>query len=146
MTMLMKMPRRDHAAEMAALEREFSAGRKRAVLDALLVCNCSLPQKPVPQWAARAYAKIMHDVLTARATSWDDGFGKPHPKRKIEQIRQERALRSKVFRRVMQLRRQKPKPEDIFAKVATEMKIGRPTVKRYFYRERDYWLRKRAAF
>jgi hypothetical protein len=134
--MLMKTPRRDHTAEMAALERRFKTGDKLALVDALFVCICSHPRKEVPQWAERALARARHDVFMARAISWDDVFGKPHAKRKIPQLRQERALRWKVFCRVMQLRHQKPKPKNIFQEVAVEMKLERPTVKRYFERER----------
>jgi hypothetical protein len=135
------MARRDPAAEMTDLERQFRSGKKHAVLYALLVCACSYPQKPVPQWAQRAFGKAMHDVFMVRATSWDDVFGKPHPKRKIAQIRQKRALQWKIFCRVIELRRRKPKPKDIFRKVADEERIGRPTVKRYFDSEAK-WFRK----
>jgi hypothetical protein len=129
------MARRNHAAEMVDLGRQFRSGKKHAVLYALLVCACSYPQqKPVPRWAQRAFGKAMHDVFMVRATSWDDVFGKPHSKRKIAQIRQKRALQWKIVCRVIELRRQKPKPKpaDIFRKVADEERIGRPTVKRYF--------------
>ena len=99
---------RNHANEMADLEQQFNNGCKRAVLDVLLVCVCAFPEKPVPDWAKRAFAKGMHDVTTARANCWDDVFGIPHPRRKIEQIRKEAAIRSKLFSRVCQLRRQRP--------------------------------------
>ena len=134
------MARRNHAAEMAALERQFRSGKERAVLDALLVCACSCPSKPVPRWASRAFAKAIHDVAMAKAASWDDVFGAPHPGRKIPQLRKQRAIQWKVFERVSALRRRKPKPRDILQVVADEFKIGRHDAKRYFEHVRSIRL------
>jgi hypothetical protein len=137
---------RDHAAEMAYLERQFKGGRKRAVLDVLLICVCSVPQKPVPVWANRALAKAIHDVAMAKAASWDQVFGKPHPRRKIPQLRKQRAIQWKVFERVMELRRKKPKPRDIFQIVADEFKIGRDAAKRHFEHVQSKWFSKPPTF
>lgn len=126
---------RDHDIEMAALKLQFDDGQKAAPLCALDVCLSSRPQKPVPQWAIEALGKALYDVTMAKAASWDDVFGKPHKKRKRAQLQTEYRLRSHVAKRVMELRRQKPKPKDIFQKVADHFKIGRPTCKRYFERE-----------
>ena len=138
------MARRNHAAEMVDLGRQFRSGKKHAVLYALLVCACSHPQKPAPRCTQRAFGKAMHDVFMMRATSWDDVFGKPHPKRKIAQSRQKRARQWKIVRRVLELRLRKPKPKDIFQKVADEEQIGRSTVKRYFDSEAK-WFRKQGC-
>jgi hypothetical protein len=84
----------------------------------------------------------MYAVTMAKAASWDDVFGKPHkgPRkgRQVEALRRERALSYWVAKRVLELRRQRPKPKNIFQKVADESKpkISRATCKRYFERER----------
>lgn len=123
---------RDHAAEMAAMHRQFKSGKKRKVLDALYLCVCSLPEKPVPDWAKLEFSKAMHDVAMAKAVSWDDVFGEPHRSRKIQQIRKQRALEWKVFDRVRELRSQRPKPKKINDTVAEEFKIDPRQVKRWF--------------
>jgi hypothetical protein len=71
----------------------------------------------------------------AEAASWDDVLGKPHKKRKLEQLQKECRLRYQVAKRVIELRRQKPKPRDIFQIVADENGISRAVCKRYFDRE-----------
>lgn len=136
---------RDHDAEMAAFELQFDGGQKHAFLHVLDVCLSSRPQKPVPQWAVEALAKALHDIAMAKAVSWDEVLGKPHKKRKIAQLRNELGLRYQVTKRVIELRRQKPKPQDIFQKVADHFKIGRATCKRYFDSEMK-WLSKHPTF
>src|SRR5262245_5843482 len=96
-------PKRDHAAEMAELEKQFKAGRKRAVLDAILVSIYAIPEKPVPLWAKRAFAMALYDVAKAKAASWDDVFGPAFKKgTHVSEIQKQRAIREKVYARVMQ--------------------------------------------
>ena len=128
--------KRDHDAEMAAFERQYKAGDKRVILHALAQCICSFPSKPVPPWARHVLAAAMYEITMAKVKSWDQVFDKPHKGRKIDQLRQQRQLRSLVTKRVLDLRRQKPKPKDINQTVADEFGIGVPTVKRYFEAER----------
>ena len=112
---------RDHDAEMAAFKLLFDGGKKHAFLHVLDVCLSSRPQKPVPQWAVEALANAVYDIATAKASSWDDVFGKPHKKRKMVQLRKERdGLGYRVAKRVIELRREKPKPRNIFKIVADE--------------------------
>jgi hypothetical protein len=138
-----------HAARMAEFKSLFDAGDKRALPHALCECVCSYPQKPVPEWVRQEFAKAMYAITMARAASWDDVFGKPHSAwtdvsgkthkgHQVEALRQERALSYWVVKRVHELRRQKPKPKEIFQKVANEAKprISREACKRYFERER----------
>ena len=127
-----------HAARMAEFKRQFDAGDKRALPHALCECTCSYPAKRVPKWLRQEFAKAMYAVTMAKAASWDDVLGKPHKGRQVEALRNERALSYWVVKRVLELRRQKPRPKDIFQKVADEAKprISRATCKRYFERER----------
>jgi hypothetical protein len=140
------MARNSHVERMAELQRRHNNGEKHLVLHALLECVCSTSEKPVPAWAKRSLEKAVHQVITAKAVSWDDVFGKPHAKRKIEQIRREIEIRGKVTKRVLALRRQSPPPRDIFQVVADEFQIGRSTVKRYFEKERQRWFSKPPTF
>jgi hypothetical protein len=123
-----------HDARMADFERQFIKGTKRAVLHAIDECISSRPQKPVPDWASREFGKALYDIAMANEKSLDDVFGRPHKGRKISQVRKQRALRYKVTKRVLELRRQRPRPKpcDIFQVVADENKISRPVCKRVF--------------
>jgi hypothetical protein len=138
-----------HAARMAEFASQFYAGDKRALPHALCECVCSYPEKPAPEWARQELAKAMYAVTMARAASWDDVLGKPHSSwvdvsgkthkgHQVEALRLERALSYWVVKRVLELRRQKPKPKDIFQKVADTAKprISRAACKRYFERGR----------
>lgn len=134
--------KRDHAAELAELERLFRGGRRRAALDAIYICICSRPQKPVPQWASQALAMGLHEIAMAKAGSWDDVFGKPHHGRKLSLIRKSRPLHWPVFARVEQLKRQKPKPRHIYSVVAGEFKIEVSSVKTYHRHVLKNWFGK----
>lgn len=136
---------RDHDAEMAAFKVQFDGGKKAAFLYALDVCLSARPQKPVPEWAVTALAKALYVIAMAKAASWDDVLGKPHEYGKLAQLQKECRLRYKVAKRVLELRRQKPKPRDIFQIVAKENTISRGVCKRYFDHEMK-WFSKRPIF
>lgn len=122
--------KRDHDAKMAELKRAFDGGRKRAWLDAIYVCICSSPEKPVPEWAKSALRQALFDVMSVKATSWDDVLGKPHSGRKLAQIRRQRSKQWPVFWRVCELREVRPKPLDPLQVAADEFGISRATAKR----------------
>lgn len=128
---------RDHASEMAKLERLFRAGKERAALDAIYVCVCSRPQKPVPDWAQSALARAMYDITMVNVSSWDDVFGRPLRRgAKVVSIQKQRALQWRLLARVEELRRRKPKPRNILQIVADEFKVSYATAKRYSERAR----------
>lgn len=135
--------RRNHAAEMAALEQEFRRGRKRALIDAIYVCLCAHPEKPVPTWAKRELLNALRDIAMAKATSWDDVFGAPHHGRKIKRERKRREIQEPLRKRVLALRRRRPKPRAIFSIVAGEFKISQRAAKRWFERAQSNWTRNR---
>ena len=124
---------------------QFDGGKKAAFLYALDVCLSARPQKPIPQWAVTALGQALYVIAMAKAASWDDVLGKPHKKRKLAQLQKEYRLRYQVAKRVIELRRQRPKPRNIFQKVADENRISRQTCKRYFDREMN-WLSKHPTF
>ena len=137
---------RDHAADMADLKRQLDGGKKRAFLDAIYVCVCSHPEKPVPKWAKDALSQALYDVMMVKATSWDDVFGKPHPRRKIANLRKQRAKQWELFQFVQALRRQRPKPEDPLQMAADKFKVGRATAKRWSEHVQATWFSKPPTF
>jgi hypothetical protein len=59
-------------------EAAHKLGKPRALMEALL--KCSLLKLPMPDWVAEAYQDAYKKVTTYEVKSWDDAFGKPHPK------------------------------------------------------------------
>ena len=125
---------RDHAAEMAELHRRHKANDRRAVLDALFVCLCSEPPKPVPDWARRAFRDAYGKVFGALAGSWDDVFGKP--KGHLAQRRRRKLMETAVWKRCRDLHASGEAIDgQLFAKVAKEKQflIGARQAKAMFY-------------
>jgi hypothetical protein len=135
----------DVALMCEAYESSFNAGDQQSLM--LAIRKCLAARETPPDWAADALCEAIRRVERFEAVSWDEVLGKPHKGRKIDCIRSELAVRWTVFARVHQLRKQRPKPRDIFSIVANELNISRATCKRYFenlygYRKR---LRKRSS-
>jgi hypothetical protein len=116
----------DKAALMQAVHKWLAAGR--------------LP----PAWATTALCEAIRRVQRYEAADWNEALGKPHHQKKITALRRERDMRWEILKRVTQLRRQRPKPPDIFSQVAAEMHISRATCKRFY--ERMYEFRKPPRF
>jgi hypothetical protein len=120
---------------MASLQRKYEDGEKGALLRAISICaheGYLLP--PWAAWAAKAfddaYTATIHDFQFA---SWDDAFGKPHPKHiKLPAQRQAMRLTLVVWARVIELREKTPH-RDVFPDVAKELGISSAVTKKYFY-------------
>lgn len=107
----------------------FCEGDKTAPLKALK--RCFKEGWTVPSWVRAAIVDAVKRVERYEGT-WNDVFGDPHHGRKVTHLRREQKLRWEVFNGVMKLRRQKPKPKDIFLTVGNDLGIGERTCKRYF--------------
>ena len=124
---------RDHDADMAELQRRHQAdGDRRAVLDALFVCLCSVPAKPVPDWARWGIPQRVWASFGATAASWDDVFGKPEGR--LPQRRKRMEIRTSVWKRCRDLRVGGAAIDaELFARVAKEFRIGERQAKTMYY-------------
>jgi len=117
-------------------EKRFLAGERIALMEAIYWCIEPRPLDdalPIPDWAAAAFKEAVWPVMsTYTIDSWDSVFGRPHPSRKLDQLRKRQLLEFEIFARVWRLRRQRPKPKDIFQIVADEFGISRPLCKKWF--------------
>jgi hypothetical protein len=118
---------------MPRLQQKYEDGEKGALLRAISIC--AHEGYPLPPWAAKAfddaYTAVIHDFQFA---SWDDVFGKPHPKHiKLSAKRQAMRLTLVVWARVIGLREKTPH-RDVFPDVAAEFGIGSAVAKQYFRR------------
>ena len=123
----------DHKADMQELERRHMAGDKRAVLDAIFVCICSWPQKPIPDWTRLAFHDAYGKVFGAQVGSWDDVFGKP--KGHLARRRRRMQLRYPVWRRARDLLHIKAHKRDdaLWTVLRREFGIGERQAKEMFY-------------
>lgn len=123
----------DDALRLKTLGDKFmETGDKAAILEALAVC--ALSDLPIPKWCSMAYLNAYRSVRQYRAKSWDDAFGKPHPKNaKIEQRRDKREKSIPVYRRAEEMKLKNPKEswEKIYKKVGAEFGIGLKLTEKY---------------
>ena len=120
----------DYELMLEVYEGAFEAGDKEALM--LAVRQCLGAGRLPPAWATRALCEAIRQVQRYEAAGWDEVFGKPHHRRKITALRRESDMRWKIFQRVHQFRRHRPKPPDIFGQVAREMNSSPATCKRVF--------------
>lgn len=64
--------------QLKMLESEFKEGNKRALTDAIYECASS--RSVMPKWVVFAIQDALTSVSGFQSKSWDDVFGKPHPK------------------------------------------------------------------
>jgi hypothetical protein len=93
---------------------------------------------PIPAWLTLAYLQAFRDIYQYRAKSWDDVFGKPHPKgTHLDAKRQEWEKSILVYHRVKEILRNEPgTPIDgyLFERVGREFGIGGKTLtEKYYY-------------
>jgi hypothetical protein len=128
------------ADELKVLYGYHKEGKMWAVLEAFYVC--CLNSLPIPRWCEFAYLASYRKVREYRAKSWDDVFGKPHPKgTHLATKKQERENRWKVYRLVEQIKRDDPKtPIDgcLFERIGKQLGIGGKTLtEQYYYYEKN---------
>ena len=96
----------------------------------------------VPEWAAKALAKIMYEAAVGKFDSWDEAFGRIFAKKKRATMYQKARQMINAYNWVIELNREDPKANPIgnilFAQVGEELSIGKNTVSKYYARVRDY--------
>src|SRR5262245_16922400 len=126
---------------LAILKEKCEGGNKAAILKALH--QCFLMNAPVPRWLRQAFVNAYENVAGFKAKSWDQAFGRPHPKRMRPQARKQyRDLRYPIAVSVHR-RKAAGKPVDkrMFEKIAGELKragevarISGTTVSEIYYK------------
>lgn len=61
-------------------KKRFDDGDNNAVMACLRYCLSAKPRIAIPGWAADAFSKITRRVYECEIGSWDEAFGRPHPK------------------------------------------------------------------
>ena len=118
----------DNAEVAAALEyakRQFDGGDRSGVLASMYLCM--FMKVPPPEWLRDAFIEAYESVASFEAKSWDDAFGKPHPKgARLKDRKKHAELAYPIILRVQQLAASgKSIDKELFEKVGAELK---PTV------------------
>jgi hypothetical protein len=92
----------------------------------------------LPEWLRVAFLRAYDSATGYEIKSWDDAFGRPHPKHThLQKERRKLQSRSDIIRRVEELASEMPTDERLFEKVGKELGIGgSTTVKDIYYEER----------
>jgi len=129
------------AIELREIYEAYQGGDGAAILEALHIC--SLNSLPIPQWCEYAFLKAYRNVrfFKTEKNSWNEVFGRPHPKgTHLQTKRQERERGPKVYRRIEEILRDEPgTPIDgaLFERVGRELAIGGKTLtEEYYYQEK----------
>lgn len=124
------------AQELKECYNAYKAGKAAAIIEALY--SCSINSLPIPRWCEMAYLAAYRKVRHYKAKSWDDVFGKPHPKNiKISAKADERVKSLGVYNRVKQILDKNPsKPIDrfLFGEAGKDFAIGDSLAEKYYYK------------
>ncbi len=123
------------AQELKQLYEACRAGDSAAVIEALYLC--SLNSLPIPRWCEFEFLAAYRKVRQYKAASWDDVFGKPHPKGTHLKAKRELWEKgSQVYYRIEEILRNEPEtPIDgsLFERVGREFAIGAKTKTEMIY-------------
>ena len=126
-----------YLAEVLEILKEiFDGGNKWPLLYA--IHQCLLLKRPLPEWLRLAFLDDYESATGYEIKSWDDAFGRPHPKgAHIEKRKRHFELRYVITQRVEKLRSEKkPVDNELFDKIGKELGIGgHTTVSKIYYEE-----------
>jgi hypothetical protein len=128
------------AQELKELHELYKNGKRQMIIEALFVC--ALNSLPLPRWCEMAFLKSYREVRQYKAKSWDDVFGRPHPKKAhLGAKRQEREKSYLVYNRIRQIKKNDPSVAidgHLFKTVGAELGIGGKTLtEEYYYKEKN---------
>lgn len=94
----------------------------------------------MPRWCALAYIKAFRSVKGFRAKSWDDVFGRPHPKgTQLDAKRKQREKEFVVYNMVLERNPGDAIDGALFEKIGRQLGIGGKTlVEEYYYNVKKF--------
>lgn len=126
------------AQELKEVFEIHKQGNKNAITEGLFVCT--FYSLPMPKWLEMAYLGAYRAIRHYKKKSWDDVFGRPHPKgMHLETKRQESEKPFLVYKRIEQIKNEDPATAidgALFERVGKEIGIGGKTLtESYYYKE-----------
>jgi hypothetical protein len=118
---------------LTVAKNEIESGRKELILK--VMHHCLLMNRPLPDWLRWAFIKAYQSAYPYKRKSWDDIFGKPHPKGVHLEAKQKHfELRFPIWLRVQELARSGKKIDKrLFEKVGKELGISGTTASEIYY-------------
>jgi hypothetical protein len=128
------------AEVLEILKKRLEGGDKWALLYAIR--QCLLLKRPLPEWLRLAFLSAYDSATGYEIKSWDDAFGRPHPKGShLKKEKRNFELRQVIIQRVEALRSEMSVDKGLFEKIGKELGISGTTVSEIYYDERSQALR-----
>jgi hypothetical protein len=128
------------AEVLEILKKRLEGGDKWALLYAIR--QCLLLKRPLPEWLRLAFLSAYDSATGYEIKSWDDAFGRPHPKGShLKKEKRNFELRQVIIQRVEALRSEMSVDKGLFEKIGKELGISGTTVSDIYYDERSQALR-----
>ena len=117
---------------LGAAQQRWEGGDKSALLQTLFYCLYF--EIVPPHWLADAFADAFFQVTNFQANSWDDVFGKPHPKgAKISARRRHSEIEMSLYLRVRELSKTEAVDTGLFERVGNEFSVSGSVASRLYY-------------
>lgn len=120
-------------------QKSYEAGDMLALMRA--INTCAVNEIVIPEWAAAAFSNGFRAVVTGRSGSWDDAFGRPHPKgTHLNAIRKRRALDGAVYwtaYHILEDNPEMPIDEHLFEIVGNKFAIGKTLAAELYYQYKN---------
>jgi hypothetical protein len=119
------------ARHLLELRARFEAGDKGVILRA--VAECARMDKVMPEWLVQAFLTAWRDVIHYKAKSWDEVFGRAHPKgMNLRAARKKWTLKYAVQNAVNEeSKKGRSINDELFAEIGKRFNIGVTLAKEY---------------
>jgi hypothetical protein len=120
--------------EIERMRPEILGGDGFAMLAAIY--KCANRDLVMPEWLAREFIRRYYLVLSCRADSWDDAFGRPYPKNaRLHALRKQRELKPAVWLEVQAILHREPETAidaQLFERVGAKLHLGKTLTEKYY--------------
>jgi hypothetical protein len=117
--------------QLAESEKRLRDGDKTALLDVLFYYIVRGIEPPT--WVKLKFHDAYAEVNDGHVSCWDDVFGKPWPRRHLDDLRARKALAAPIIQCVEELRKTQPVDEALFEEVAKRVGAGPRQVRELYY-------------
>jgi hypothetical protein len=127
--------------EISGLKVAFDRGDKVALFAAMK--NCAQHGLVMPEWVSRAFLAGYRKVISYRVGSWDEAFGRPHPKGKhLDNLREDREKQVAIAIHIRRLVRSEGRPIDdaLFEEVGKKFGMAKTRCNRLYYEAKKKWF------
>lgn len=132
-----------NAMRLKELYEIYKTGNIHAIIEAVAVC--SLFSLPIPFWCAKAFREGYTKVGYYEAQSWEDVFGRAHPKgTHLSAKKDEIKKMAAIYKRVSEIKAKNPETpidESFFEVIGKEYGVCRSLANKYYYKERKRYNR-----